>query len=235
MPKGKPKSSKGICSSLSFFGGGGQQKGVTKGTGRANLQVINDLFQRYEDQEDESPGAIGMQGISQLGDDVGINSAEDVRILVFLWKIGANEAPGQIQKLEWENGLEALGLDSIDNIREYIHQLDPSKLDHHTFREFYRFVFQFSREGTKRTIEKDIICALLPLALAGRSPHLERFVQFLDQLNPTTRITLDQWNSFLEFSLQIPLSLEGFDSDGAWPTLLDEYVEWVQTQQNGQT
>ena len=44
----------------------------------------------------------------------------------------------------------------------------------------------------------------------------------------TTRITLDQWSSFADFSEKVgpPESgFEGYEEDGAWPLLLDEYVE----------
>ena len=87
---------------------------------------------------------------------------------------------------------------------------------------------QFNREGTHRTIEKDVIAALLPLAIGDRSQHLAPFVEFLEQCS-TTRITLDQWSSFADFSEKVgpPESgFEGYEEDGAWPLLLDEYVEY---------
>ena len=40
---------------------------------------------------------------------------------------------------------------------------------------------QFNREGTHRTIEKDVIAALLPLAIGDRSQHLAPSVEFLEQ------------------------------------------------------
>ena len=42
-----------------------------------------------------------------------------------------------------------------------------------------------------------------------------------------TRVTLDQWCSFLEFSVKVGAApgFEGYEEDGAWPLLLDEYVE----------
>ena len=109
---------------------------------------------------------------------------------------------------------------------------------------------QFNREGTHRTIEKDVIAALLPLAIGDRSQHLAPSVEFLEQcgsgmkLRPpplslrfaefleqcsTTRITLDQWSSSADFSEKVgpPESgFEGYEEDGAWPLLLDEYVEY---------
>jgi hypothetical protein len=104
----------------------------------------------------------------------------------------------------------------MDDIRQKIPSLDPGFLERNEFRghlplsfsfpsslltsltssEFYRFVFQFSREGTHKTIgapslplpsphdlflsalEKEIICGLMPIVLdRNRAPHLEHFLQ----------------------------------------------------------
>ena len=79
-------------------------------------------------------------------------------------------------------------------------------------------------EGTHRTIEKDIVSALLPIAIGDRSAHTVPFLAFLEK-SSTTRVTLDQWCSFLEFSDKVGPNFEGYEEDGAWPLLLDEYVE----------
>ena len=96
--------------------------------------------------------------------------------------------------------------------------------DRRAFRDFFKFVFLFSREGTHRTIEKDIVAALLPIAIGDRSAHTASFLAFLEN-SSTTRVTLDQWCSFLEFSDTVAPDFEGYEEDGAWPLLLDEYVE----------
>jgi hypothetical protein len=116
-----------------------------------------------------------------------------------------------------------LGVDSVEKITALLPSLDPGFMEHSSFREFYRFVFLFSREGTHRTIEKDIVVDLLPLVMSNRSVHTDLFVDFLRQCS-STRITLDQWNSFLEFSQAVSEDFSGYDEDGAWPLLIDEYV-----------
>ena len=58
-----------------------------------------------------------------------------------------------------------------------------------------------------------------------RAPHLEYFLEFLGQCSHP-RITLDQWESFLLFNQNINLDLSNLEEDGAWPLLLDEYVDW---------
>lgn len=75
-------------------------------------------------------------------------------------------------------------------------------------------------------IEKDVVMALLPIVLsAQRAPHLNLFLEFL-QTSSTVRITLDQWDSFLQFNNVVGLDLKNYEDDGAWPLLLDEYIEW---------
>uniref|UniRef100_A0A8C4SKN6 DCN1-like protein n=1 Tax=Erpetoichthys calabaricus TaxID=27687 RepID=A0A8C4SKN6_ERPCA len=44
-------------------------------------------------------------------------------------------------------------------------------------------------------------------------------------------INKDQWCNVLEFSRTISLDLSNYDEDGAWPVLLDEFVEWYKERQ----
>ena len=108
-------------------------------------------------------------------------------------------------------------------------------LDREDFKGFYKFCFQFQREGTHRTLDSGLVSALLEMLLkGGRIPagRLETFIEFLDTKCPNSRITLDQWTSFLEFAYEVE-DLANYDEDGgAWPVLLDEYVEWMTSVKN---
>uniref|UniRef100_A0A8C5ADW8 DCN1-like protein n=1 Tax=Gadus morhua TaxID=8049 RepID=A0A8C5ADW8_GADMO len=44
-------------------------------------------------------------------------------------------------------------------------------------------------------------------------------------------INKDQWCNVLEFSRTINLDLSNYDEDGAWPVMLDEFVEWYKERQ----
>ncbi|CAM9516617.1 unnamed protein product [Phaeothamnion confervicola] len=155
-----------------------------------------------------------MEGISRLGEDIGLDPSKDVAILVLCWKLGAKTA-GQISKDEFESGMERLEADSIATLTRLVPALDPGFMDPTKFRDFYRFAFQYSREGTTRTLEKELVAVLLPMVMANRSPHTADFVQFLEQSEMATRITFDQWSSFLEFSNSVRADLSGYDEDGA--------------------
>jgi hypothetical protein len=56
---------------------------------------------------------------------------------------------------------------------------------------------------------------LLPMVLdRNRAPHLELFLEFLAGCSHQ-RITLDQWDSFLQFQHSVNLELTNYDEDGA--------------------
>ncbi len=60
-----------------------------------------------------------------------------------------------------------------------------------------------------------MVLALFPIVLdINRAPHLKLFLQFLDG-SAHQRITLDQWDSFLQFNHVIKVDLSNHEDDGA--------------------
>jgi hypothetical protein len=213
-----------------------------------------------------------VSGIFTLGEKLGVDALEDIRILVLLFKLGcAANPPGQLTQQEWMKGCKNLSssqhgqslsgqhhghtvsVDSWESLQtEVLPGLDTGFMDVAEFRDFYKFCFQFNRVGTHRTLDKDLVVALLPMVLKGRLPNstttssttaadklsnpnrLDMFLEFLekgDEKQLYSRITLDQWTSFLDFCLEVP-NLENYDeSTSAWPVLIDEYVEYVEAKQ----
>jgi hypothetical protein len=161
-----------------------------------------------------------------------MDATEDIRILVLLWKMGCKATkPGQISKEEWLAGCSLLSVDSWSNLESLKPTLDTGFLENSEFKDFYKFCFQFNRQGTHRTLDKDLVIALLELVLNDThrvsKDRLETFCEFLRQ-NPATRITLDQWVSFFDFCQEVPNLVTYDESNSAWPVLLDEYVEYME-------
>lgn len=184
-----------------------------------NLLVFYNVF---------SPNKI--TGIFTLGEKLGMDATEDIRILVLLWKMGCREKPAQISKQEWLQGCSQLGVDSWEKIKSLVPSLDTGFLERDEFKSFYKFCFQFNRQGTHRTLDKELVVALLKLVLKERIPseRLETFCEFLEGAEQHTRITLDQWTSFLDFCYECD-DLSTYDeSTSAWPVILDEYVEYCE-------
>ncbi len=194
--------------------------------------AIEKLFQEFADAED--PNIISMEGISKLCEQLEIDPLEDIRVLVLLWKLvdaPSTEKPGQISKTEFTSGCARLQATTSAKFKALLPTLDTGFLDQKEFREFYKFCFQFNRQGTHRTLDQDMVMALLQLVLKGRvsAERLETFCSFLEQSTTSySRITLDQWTSFLDFCYEYDDDLSTYDeSTSAWPVMMDEYVEYM--------
>eukprot|EP00804_Cyclotella_cryptica_P030237 CCRYP_017120-RA/>CCRYP_017120-RA protein AED:0.00 eAED:0.00 QI:148/1/1/1/1/1/2/1521/306 len=179
-------------------------------------------------------------GISKLCTLLSLDPYEDIRVLVLLWKLGATKKPSEIQRDEFITGSCNMNFDSVEKLRELIPSLDTGFLDMEEFRDFYKFCFQFNRTGTHKTLDKDLVVALLKMTLSVDSPprisptRLSTFCEFLETNTDESysKITLDQWRSFLDFSLEYKDDdggFEGYDEgESAWPVLIDEYVEFME-------
>lgn len=185
--------------------------------------------------EDDSTVA-DLEGISKLCEQLSLDPLEDVRVLVLLHKLGATRKPSQITREEWIEGCHRLKLDSIAKFKAFIPQLDTGFMDREEFSDFFKFCFQFNRTGTHKTLDKDIVVMLLPMCLGGgriNANRLNTFIEFLEKTTDTSysKITLDQWRSFLDFSYEFEDddALASYDEGGsAWPVLIDEYVEYME-------
>mmetsp|Transcript_27546 Transcript_27546/g.39440 ORF Transcript_27546/g.39440 Transcript_27546/m.39440 type:complete len:271 (+) Transcript_27546:136-948(+) len=214
------------------------RKASSSSSSRVNNQLAasSKLFDAYCDHEND-PTVINMEGIEKLCEHVGIDPMKDTRILVLLWKLNASEKPGHVTKEEWIKGCEKLGIDSIDKIKRMLPSLETGFIDEDDFKEFYKFVFQFNREGTHRTLDKGLVTALQELVLKDRidEKRLATWVDFLEsqQNENYSRITLDQWISFFDFCLECEdLETDYDEVNSAWPVLIDEYVEYMKTNNN---
>lgn len=189
------------------------------------------LFIELCDEED--PSVIGLEGVASLCEKIDLDCETDIRVLVMLYKLGSREKPGQITKEEFLSGCSDLQVDSISKFKKLLPSLDTGFMDQDEFKEFYKFCFQFNRQGTHRTLDKEMVVALLQMVLKGRvkTERLDTFSAFTESQSNYTRITLDQWCSFLDFCYECE-DLSTYDeSMSAWPVLIDEYVDYMEEQQ----
>jgi Cullin binding len=177
---------------------------------------------------------LSFTGIFVLGEKLGMDATEDIRILVLLWKMGCgSEKPAQISKQEWMQGCAKLEVDSWEKLQKLVPSLDTGFLEQTPFKDFYKFCFQFNRQGTHKTLDKELAIALMKLVLkdSNRIPahRLDTFCSFL-QASAHSHITLDEWTLFLDFCFEYTSDdLSSYDeSTSAWPVLFDEYVEYIE-------
>ncbi|CAL5325050.1 hypothetical protein CsSME_00004218 [Camellia sinensis var. sinensis] len=111
----------------------------------------------------------------------------------------------------------------FDEIFQLMSGLDLM-VDFSEFSRFYDFVFFICRENGQKniTVSKAVTC--WRIVLAGRFRLLNQWCDFVEK-NQRHNISEDTWKQVLAFSRCVHENLEGYDPEGAWPVLIDDFVE----------
>lgn len=92
------------------------------------------------------------------------------------------------------------------------------------FSRFYSFVFFICRENGQRSITVSRAIMAWKLVLSGRFRLLNQWCSFIEK-NQRHNISEDTWGQVLAFSRCVHENLEGYDPEGAWPVIIDDFVE----------
>ncbi|KAF9431459.1 hypothetical protein BGZ76_000281 [Entomortierella beljakovae] len=184
-------------------------------------------FKTFTDLEDEDfdKDQIGPAGISKLCEDINV-SLEAIDMLVLAYHLKADTMP-IFTKNEWLEGMKILEVDSTEKLKKKMPELVAKTKNPQQFREFYRYIFMFAKDSGQKCMPVETACAMIQTAMDGK-PHEKRFVEFLERdPAPVKVINKDQWHNFLDFSDTVAEDLSNYDgASSAWPVLLDDYVEW---------
>ncbi|CAO2206849.1 unnamed protein product [Urochloa humidicola] len=198
--------------------------GPTKAVSK-EVERIDQFFYTYADN---SSGMIDPEGIETLCAHLEVPHT-DVRILMLAWKMGS-EKQGYFTLDEWRTGLKALRADSISKLKKAFPELVQEVMRTTNFVEFYTYAFRYClTEDKKKCIEIPVACELLNLVLALQfRPQVDKLNNYLKYQNDYKVINMDQWMGFFRFCNEINFpSLDNYDSDLAWPLILDNFVEWL--------
>ncbi|XP_024377397.1 defective in cullin neddylation protein AAR3 [Physcomitrium patens] len=143
--------------------------------------------------------------------------------------VTANEAPSKIKArlsalsvFAESQGLT--GQAAFDGLRSLCSQLQTELMDTRNFSIFYGFVFFMCRELGQKSISVSTAVKAWRLALTGRFRLLDQWCAFV-QIHQRHAISEDTWRQVLEFSRSVHEDLSNYDPEGAWPVLVDEFVD----------
>eukprot|EP01122_Echinamoeba_exundans_P016692 TRINITY_DN8539_c0_g1_i1.p1 TRINITY_DN8539_c0_g1~~TRINITY_DN8539_c0_g1_i1.p1 ORF type:complete len:293 (-),score=70.69 TRINITY_DN8539_c0_g1_i1:201-1079(-) len=190
-------------------------------SGAFSIKKAEKFFEKYKDAEED---CISPDTMTTFCTDIGVD-AEDVVMVVLSWHMKAVEM-GYYQRDEFMNGLKELNCDGPEKLKAKIPSLRDELKDNNKLREIYKFAWQFAKDDAeKKTITLDMAEGLLQLILAGEN-HVNNFCSFLKEQTDYKGINLDQWMSFFEFAKTMKPDMSDYDDQGAWPVLIDNFVEW---------
>ncbi|XP_019768707.1 DCN1-like protein 4 isoform X2 [Dendroctonus ponderosae] len=170
------------------------------------------------------PDTLGPEGMEKFCKCIGVEP-ENVVMLVLAYKMQARRM-GFFTKDEWLKGLSDLQCDTIQKLQFKLDFMCSLLNDQNVFKAVFRYAYDFARDKDQRSMDMETAKAMLQLLLAKQWSLFKQFDEFLDQSKYKV-INKDQWCNILEFSRTIFNDLSNYDVDGAWPVMLDEFVEWL--------
>ncbi|KAL4065273.1 DUF298-domain-containing protein [Scleroderma citrinum] len=94
------------------------------------------------------------------------------------------------------------------------------------FNELYQFCFTLSKPQQSRNIDLETAVALWSVLLTVRYPIINEITAFLNENGSYRGANKDIWSMVYEFCRTIHPNLDNYETDGAWPTMLDDFVAW---------
>ncbi|PIA62720.1 hypothetical protein AQUCO_00200623v1 [Aquilegia coerulea] len=129
------------------------------------------------------------------------------------------EALTQLLKLVELRGQACLRYNDLSKLMSYLDLVDSAR-----FACFYDFVFFMCRENGQKNITLEKAIEAWKLVLKGRFRLLNEWCNFVEK-HQRHNVSEDTWQQVLAFSRCVHEDLEGYDPKGAWPVLIDDFVD----------
>lgn len=214
-----------------FFASQPKAAVATKAPSKANKAKLEALFKKY-DGEGDDVGTVCEDKLSAFFTDSGVDEeGVDSVVLMWYWKCSA---PGEISKEEFLKGMANLGIDDTSGLKKSLDRVVATLSNKDTFRDYYKWLFAFHREAEERkSLDKEDALPLWAVHLKGRFTHLDQWMEFQKASGPKV-VKRDEWDMLLEFAFECSAkkytpNFSNYEDSGAWPVLIDDFVEFVQT------
>jgi DCN1-like protein 1/2 len=197
----------------------------------ASIKGVTQLYKRYaDDPQDNLPGRIGPNGVVRLLSDLKVDPS-DRSVLILAWKLNAG-TQCEFTEDEWYKGMEAIRCDTVEKLSNWMRNSANQIQDPASFRQFYLFTFNYAKPLASRGLSLLTAVAYWRI-IFGENRRVEDWIAFLESQGERG-VTKDEWSLFLEFLNTVKPDLSNYDSEGAWPVRIDEFVDFCKSRSNGE-
>ncbi|CAL1170967.1 unnamed protein product [Cladocopium goreaui] len=200
------------------------QEGHSCGVQQEHLDAkkLEALFMKYASSEDQT---IRPEGIEELCKDLQISALDPVT-LVLAWHCRAKQM-GIFTREEFTTGMQRLGCDELPKLRAKVADMRQALQDRAACKEVYAFTFQFALDQGQRCLPVDMCIEFWKLLLPAHFALLETWISWVEQ-NVKNHVSKDTWMMLFDLATQVKPDLSDYDlQNGAWPVVLDEFVDFV--------
>ncbi|KAJ7896941.1 Cullin binding-domain-containing protein [Mycena leptocephala] len=212
----------------------------------ASTSKLNTLFDKYKDPDGDD---ITVDGTIRLCQDLAVDP-EDVVLLAVAFELKSPRV-GEWNKAGWVEGWKNIGCDSLAAMTTALPRL-RTKLgqDPAYFQKVYNHTFDFAKSEGQRSIAIETAQAfwglLLPHGMEGGAlshvdasgdtdmrggggwapEYVDWWFEFLNEKGGKG-VSKDTWVMFLDFVRSIDARFETYDMEAAWPSTIDDFVEYA--------
>ncbi|KAJ8073023.1 Scaffold-type E3 ligase [Marasmius tenuissimus] len=218
-------------------------------TSQPSTSKLNALFDHYKDPEGDE---ITADGTIKFCTDLEVDP-EDVVLLAIALELKSPRL-AEWSKKGWTDGWKELGCDSIVAMKAVLPKLkDKLANDRTYFRKVYLHTFEFARAEGQRSLPIESAQAfwslLLPHGLSGTAlAHVQKdgdgdvsmtggeegwkpeytdwWLEFVTE-KKLKGVSKDTWSMFLDFMTSIDAKFEKHNTEEAWPSTIDDFVDWA--------